>query len=176
VEEVGHTRRGSVPAARVPGDGFEQFVRLHFEPLASTLALITMDRQLAAGATQEAFLRLHLRWATREELDDPVAWLYQVGINRCRDYRRQLRRSARLFTRLSGEPSPGDTGPTWLVEFDFTRLMKQLPRRQRIAAVLFYRCDLSAAEIAQVMQISEGAVKSHLHRARETLRPLVEAQ
>jgi RNA polymerase sigma factor (sigma-70 family) len=175
MEEVRHTRIGSVSSAGASTGGFEAFVQRHFEPLARTLALITLDRQLAADAAQEAFLQLHLRWEKRDELDDPVAWLYRVGINRCLDYRRQLRRAARLFTRLSGELSSENGAPAWPAEFEFMNLMKELPTQQRIAAVLFYRCDFSAAEIARVMQISEGAVKSHLHRAREALRPLVEA-
>ena len=174
MEEVGQTRRDPIPAAGASIGGFEEFVRRHFEPLAKTLAVMTLDKQLAADAAQEAFLQLHLRWDKADELDDPVAWLYRVGINRCHDYRRQLRRGARLFERLTGQADV-EGSRVWVPEVEFTDLMKQLPRQQRVAAVLFYQADLSTAEIARVMRISEGAVKSHLFRAREALRPLVEA-
>ena len=175
MEEVGYTRTDSILAARTTDGRFEEFVQRHYQPLAKALAVMTLDKQLAADAAQEAFLRLHLRWDTRDELDDPVAWLYRVGINRCYDYRRQLGRAAHLFDRLAAKAGAEDANQAWLPEFEFTSLVRQLPKQQRIAAVLFYQGDLSTAEIARVMQVSEGAVKSHLHRARQALRPLLEA-
>jgi RNA polymerase sigma-70 factor, ECF subfamily len=156
--------------------GFEEFVQRHYKPLAKTLALMTLDKQLAADATHDAFLRLQIRWAGGDPLDDPVAWLYRVAINRCRDYRRQIDRAERLFDRLALRAPTGDEGEAWAPELEFSSLMRRLPKQQRIAAVLFYQADLSTAQIARVMQISEGAVKSHLFRAREALRPLVETE
>lgn len=169
-------------AGKIDG-GYETFVRKHFHQLEKSLCLITLDRGLAADAAQEACLRLYLRWDRVGELDDPVAWLYRVGINRCRDYRRQIKRAARLFDRLAAEAAPeaggtgsgaGDPAGSWAPDARFAALVGRLPKQQRIAAVLFYQADLSTREIARTMQISESAVKSHLHRARETLRPLVE--
>lgn len=158
---------------------YEDFVLRHFHPLERSLSLITLDAGLAADAAQEACLRLYLRWEDVDTLDDPVAWLYRVGINRCHDYRRQLKRAARLFERLSAEAGRTQTGGAepggqWAPDAEFAGLVKRLPKQQRIAAVLFYQADLSTKEIARAMQISESAVKSHLQRAREALRPLVE--
>jgi RNA polymerase sigma-70 factor, ECF subfamily len=163
-------------------DGYEEFVRRHFHPLEKSLTLITLDAGLAADAAQEACLRLYLRWDKVDSLDDPVAWLYRVGINRCRDYRRQLKRATRLFERLSAEAGAragdgtGEPAERWAPEAEFADLVRRLPRQQRVAAVLFYQADLSTKEIARTMQISESAVKSHLQRAREALRPLVEVE
>ncbi len=161
-------------AGHADGGGYEAFVRRHFHPLEKSLTLITLDPGLAADAAQEACLRLYLRWDRVDELDDPVAWLYRVGINRCRDYRRQLKRAARLFDRLSAETGAGEPSARWTPDAEFAGLVKRLPKQQRIAAVLFYQADLSTKEVARTMQISESAVKSHLQRAREALRPLVE--
>jgi RNA polymerase sigma factor (sigma-70 family) len=164
-------------AAGHANGGYEAFVRRHFHPLEKSLTLITLDAGLAADAAQEACLRLYLRWPEVDELDDPVAWLYRVGINRCRDYRRQLKRAARLLDRLSAEPDAAEVSGAaepWAPATEFAALVKRLPKQQRVAAVLFYQADLSTKEIARTMQISESAVKSHLQRAREALRPLVE--
>jgi len=136
--------------------------------------VITLDAGSAADAAQEAFLRLYLRWDEVTKLDDPVAWLYRVGINRCYDYRRGLRRAARLLDRLTAA-TPRESAEPWTPDTDFLSLVKRLSKQQRIAAVLFYQADLSVEEIARVMHISESAVKTHLQRAREALRPLVEA-
>jgi RNA polymerase sigma-70 factor (ECF subfamily) len=171
-EEQGDPTAG---AGRANG-GYEAFVRRHFHPLEKSLSLITLDAGLAADAAQEAFLRLYLRWGDVDKLDDPVAWLYRVGINRCHDYRRQLKRATRLFERLSAEAGTDEPGEQWTPGSEFAGTVKRLPKQQRVAAVLFYQADLSTKEIARTMQISESAVKSHLQRAREALRPLMEVE
>ena len=176
MEDLGKKRSDWTFASRASDAGFEEFARRHFDSLAKALATVTFDRELAADAAQEAFLQLHLRWHEVGKLDDPVAWLYRVGINRCRDYRRHFVRAARLFDRLSAASDTKDTGERWFPDLDFVALLKNLPKRQRVAAVLFYQADFSTTEIARVMHISEGAVKSHLHRAREALRPLLEEE
>ena len=176
MDRVGDNWGDPVLAARASSDAFREFAQRHLEPLAEALAMITFDRQLAADAAQDAFLRLHLRWESRKELDDPVAWVYRVGINRCHDYRRQIRRAARLFDRLAGSVGAVTDGRPWAPGVEFASLVGQLPRQQRVAAVLFYQADLSVEEVASVMRISEGAVKSHLHRARLALEPLVRAE
>ena len=170
-------KRGDPTVAVVGANGgYEAFVRRHFHPLEKSLSLITLDAGLAADAAQDAFLRLYLRWGEVDKLDDPVAWLYRVGINRCHDYRRQLKRATRLFERLSAEAGAAEPGEQWTPDGEFAGLVKRLPKQQRIVAVLFYQADLSTKEIARTMQISESAVKSHLQRAREALRPLVEVE
>jgi RNA polymerase sigma-70 factor (ECF subfamily) len=57
---------------------------------------------------------------------------------------------------------------------DLLRALRALPVRQREAAVLFYVADLPLHAVADAMGISEGAVKSHLARAREGLRETLE--
>jgi RNA polymerase sigma-70 factor (ECF subfamily) len=45
-----------------------------------------------------------------------------------------------------------------------------LPKQQRVCVALFYVDGLSVAEIATALELSEGAVKFHLHQGRERLR------
>jgi RNA polymerase sigma-70 factor (ECF subfamily) len=158
--------------------GFESFMQSHRRRLVQALTMISLDREAAADAAQEAFIELFLRWEHLGEYRDPVAWLYRVGINRCKDHRRFLSRTARVVERL------GASQERWaedgeLVEWDpdpsFASVFRSLPRRQRTAATLYYLNDLPVGDIARIMNISEGAVNSHLHRAREALKELVEA-
>jgi RNA polymerase sigma factor (sigma-70 family) len=155
----------------------------HCARLVQSLTMISLDREAAADAAQEAFIQLYLRWDRVDEYRDPVAWLYRVGINRCKDYHRFLSRTARVVERLGsqsqgahGDPETGgDELVEWTPDLDFVSTFRSLPKRQRTAATLYYLNDLSVGEIARIMNISEGAVNSHLHRAREALRGLVEA-
>jgi len=165
------SRNGEWPA------DFEAFVHGHSARLVKSLALVTLDRGLAEDAAQEAFLQLYLHWREVPGMRDPAAWLYRVGINRCKNYRRALSRTTRLVERLGQSAGDGQDplGRGW-PETDFVAIFRPLPRRQRTAVALHYLADFSTSEIAQAMGISEGAVGSHLHKARKSLRKVLEAE
>lgn len=164
-----------------PAD-YETFVHCHSARLVKSLALITLDQGLAEDAAQEAFLQLYLHWPEVPQMRDPAAWLYRVGMNRCKNYRRWLSRTARLVDRLGRslnlvypldeEDPPGE----WWPETDFVAAFERLPQRQRTAAALHYLAGFSTAEIARTMDISEGAVGSHLHKARLSLQKVLKAE
>ena len=52
-------------------------------------------------------------------------------------------------------------------------MLAELPRQQRLAMALFYVDELSVAEVATAMKLSEGAVKFHLHQGRDRLSQVV---
>jgi len=153
---------------------YEAFVRRHCARLVKSLTLVVLDRELAADAAQDAFLKLHLHWPEVREYEDPVAWVYRVGINRCRDYRRSLARASRLFGRLAATAAPEGQLVEWDGRLEAMALLRRLPLKQRTATALFYAADFSVAEIAAAMNISEGAVKGLLFRARQSLRGALE--
>lgn len=78
------------------------------------------------------------------------------------------------FRRVAGHHqvrAPEPASPDFSAETsDVWKEVHRLPRRQQQAIALHYVAQLSMAEMADVMGCSQGAVKSHLHRARETLR------
>jgi RNA polymerase sigma-70 factor (ECF subfamily) len=152
---------------------FEALFRQHYRRLVGALYVACGDRELAADAVQQAFVELWVNWGRIGKYDRPSAWVARVAVNRLRSYRRSLRRRAAALLRLEREPQG-------VVEqadppSDVAALLRQLPLRQRLAAVLYYIDDRSVSDVAEIMGISEGAVNSHLHRAREALRPLLEA-
>jgi RNA polymerase sigma factor (sigma-70 family) len=157
-----------------PAD-FEAFVRKHSSRLVKSLALITLDRGLAEDAAQEAFLQLYLHWDEVSAKQDPGAWLFRVGMNRCKNCRRALGRAARLVDRLGRSLREDGLAGEWSPEIDFVTAFKCLPNRQRTAIALRYLAGFSTTQIAQAMGISEGAVGSHLHKARASLRRVLEA-
>ena len=64
----------------------------------------------------------------------------------------------------------------WEGRIEAVAVLSGLPLRQRTATALFFAADFSVAEIAAVMNISEGAVKGLLFRARESLRGALEEE
>jgi RNA polymerase sigma-70 factor (ECF subfamily) len=169
----------SYSGAKARDAGFGSFMESHCGRLVRALTMISLDREFAADAAQEAFIQLYLRWDGGDRPRDPAAWLYKVAINRCKDYRRFLARTARVVQRLGSDTvaeAQREDPVAWVPDQDFISVFRALPERQRAAATLYYLNDLSVEQIARVMKISEGAVNSHLHRARAALRGLVEAR
>jgi RNA polymerase sigma-70 factor (ECF subfamily) len=165
---------GAEPAPRIrPADFDETFTR-SFGPMVRSLAVACGDREVAADCVQEAFTRAFVRWARVSRLDDPAGWVRHVALNKIRDHFRKVERGRRALERLhtdAPEAAAPATEPS-----DLADRLASLPAQQRIAAALFYVEDLSVAEIAHAMNLSDGAVKYHLHAARASLREAMERQ
>jgi RNA polymerase sigma-70 factor (ECF subfamily) len=150
----------------------ESLFRAHYGRLVRALTLACGDQEVAADAVQEAFVKAHLHWRRIEKYDDPVGWIRRVAINRLHDDHRRQNRKGRAHVRLAGEPQ---AEPVEQHGFDseLPAILAQLPKQQRIAMALFYVDELSIAEVAAALNVSEGAVKSYLHQGRAKLRSVV---
>ncbi len=160
-------------SASTHDDEFEQFFLENYQAVLHVLALTTGDHERATDATQEAFIKAYARWSKIRTYDSPAAWVRRVAINASRDalrsdHRRRRREEAQPF---GDEPSAADKSTSDANAF---RLLGKLSDRQREVATLFYVDDRSVAEIASILGLSEGTVKSHLAAARDRLRGLVE--
>lgn len=148
-------------------ESFDAAFEAGYWPLVRALTLICGDREMAADCVQDAFMRAYTRWRRISRYDQPLAWVRRVAINRLRDHGRKQVRGQRALAKLGAddvyfmaEPAP----------IDLDAVLGGLPRQQRIAAALYYVEELSVGEVADAMGISAGAVKYHLHAAREKLR------
>jgi RNA polymerase sigma factor (sigma-70 family) len=156
--------------------------RQHYPRLVQTLCFTTLDAEAAADAAQEAFLQLHLHWDRVSGYDNASAWLYRVALNRARDQRRRSLRFLRFWEgqaegyRATEAEAAASREVVWEPEPGFLEALKTLPDRQRQATALHYVAGFSQKETAEVLGLSEGAVKSHLFRAREALRKKLEVQ
>jgi RNA polymerase sigma-70 factor (TIGR02960 family) len=143
----------------------------------------------AEDAVQEVMLQA---WRRRGDLERPEhlrAWLYKIATNRCLDHlRSNQRRVAALSSfrdvpwlepypdRLLAEAAPTEAEPdaavvaTETIGLAFLAVLQLLPPRQRAALVLRDVLDWSAADVAELLELSVPAVNSALQRARATLR------
>jgi RNA polymerase sigma-70 factor (ECF subfamily) len=154
-----------------PNDDFDAFFLARYDNLTRSLAAAFGDRELAAEAVQEAFVRAYTRWRRVRRLDNPTAWVRRVAVNLLRDQHRRRGRRDRAVERLVAMT------PTYAVDIDHMAEvggvlmhLRLLPPQQRLAIALFYLEDASIAEVAHAMSISEGAVKYHLNQGRTALR------
>jgi len=143
----------------------ESLYAMHAESLARTLHAAGVHD--AGDAVQEAFVQALVHWRKVSRYDDPLAWIRRVAINRGHNRRRSRRRQVRLAEHIAATT----TAPVAAAESDddLAALVASLPPQQRLALSLYYYADLSVAEVADAMQLSEGAVKYHLHAARTSL-------
>jgi RNA polymerase sigma-70 factor (ECF subfamily) len=145
---------------------------LHYARLVRSLTVICGNQEEAADAVQEAFVKAHLKWRKISTYEDPVGWIRRVAINKVRDGHRSRVRRDRVIDRLTSLPNVVSENPDIDEVGD---LLATLPKQQRAVAAMFYVEQLSVLEIASALDISDGAVKFHLHQAREKLRAHIEA-
>lgn len=143
----------------------------HHRQLVRLATVLTGDPELAADVAQDAFVRLGTRPGWRwPAVGTELAYLRRTVVNLVHSHHRHLRVVRR---RPPDRPGVMDDASVHAVrQDDHQRLLaviKTLPGRQRDCVVLRYFADLNDAEIAEVLGINPGTVKSHLHRARAAL-------
>jgi RNA polymerase sigma-70 factor (ECF subfamily) len=154
-----------------PNDDFDAFFLARYDSLTRSLAAAFGDRELAAEAVQEAFVRAFTRWRRVRRLDNPTAWVRRVAINLLRDQHRRRGRRDRAIERFAAmTPAPDLDADRGADDGGVIQQLRLLPPQQRLAVALFYLEDASVADVAHAMSISEGAVKYHLNQGRTALR------
>lgn len=166
------TTRGD-EAAGLPHDRDEALERLHgesFDALVRLAGLLLRDLHAAEEVVQDAFADVYSSWHRIVDLERAPAYLRTTVLNRARN---QLRRRA-ITARLLPWVAPATLGPEDRVLRDDRRravldAVSALSIRQREVVVLRFYLDLPEREMAELLGISAGAVKTHLHRALKAL-------
>ncbi len=149
----------------------------HYQSLVRLAALLVRDAATAEEVVQDAFVAMHGGWRRLRDTDKALSYLRQSVVNRSRSV---LRHRA-VVDKYAQKPPPdapsAEHGAITLLERSaVVDALRTLPARQREALVLRYYADLSEADIARVMGISRGAVKSHTARGMAALRTVLERQ
>lgn len=147
-----------------PQHVFEQ----DYERLVQALAIVAGDKETAADAVQEAFVRLVRGWDYLSSYEDPAGWVRRVALNQILDHHRSVWRQARLLSRIQQQYQASHS--TASMDERLWERLTALPLKQRTALALYYMEHLTSREVAEIMHVSEGTVKQHLHRARQTLK------
>jgi RNA polymerase sigma-70 factor (ECF subfamily) len=165
----------------IPGS-LQELVQRHHAPLFGFLyRLAGGDRALAEDLTQDTFLRVVQSLAQYRYPQPFKPWLYAIAANRARDHYRQAdSRRTRSVTAQeeSAGVDPGDPPEETLARLaDVQRVgaaLRELPYTQREVLILRYSQGLALAEIAGILHLPLGTVKSRLSLGLRRLRRLVE--
>lgn len=147
----------------------EALIDQYENTLLRTALAILGDPYEAEDAVQDTFVRFLEKKPTFNDEGHAKAWLLTVCANGCKS-RLRMRRSRPTTELLDIYPAPdGESGE--LAEAVFA-----LPAKQRAAVHLFYYEGYSTEEIAKILGQRPGTVRSHLSRARETLRRVLKGE
>jgi RNA polymerase sigma-70 factor (sigma-E family) len=166
---------GSIPADWDADRAVTELYETHYRSLVRLAALLVRDMGTAEEVVQDSFVAMHGGWRRLRDSEKALSYLRQSVVNRSRS----VLRHRVVVDRNAPKPPPdmpsAEHGAIALLErAAVISALSTLPARQREALVLRFYGDMSEAQIAQAMQISKGAVKSHTARAMATLRTLLE--
>ena len=164
------------PIASAKDAEFAEYMAARQPSLLRTAYLLTGDRHAAEDLVQTALAKLYLSWdkVQRRELVDGYVRRIMVNENNSlwrRGWKRNEVATGELPDRgaLTAEPDHGEKAALW----DF---VQTLPRKQRAVIVLRYYEGLSEMEIAEILGISVGTVKSQASRALASMRQRITSQ
>jgi RNA polymerase sigma-70 factor (sigma-E family) len=147
----------------------------HYRSLVRLAALLLRDVSTAEEVVQDSFVAMHGGWRRLRDSDKALSYLRQSVVNRSRSVLRHRMVVDRNMPKPAPDMPSAEQGAIAQLERSaVVTALRSLPARQREALVLRYYGDLSEAQIAATMGISQGAVKSHTARAMSALRGVLE--
>lgn len=165
-------------------DAFAELVNTYQNAVYNLCYRMLGERTEAEDATQEAFLRAYLNIDRYDPARSFKTWVLSIASNHCID---RLRKRRLTWLSLdeplppnihlsSDEPEPEQAAVYNERSQAIQTLLSTLSSEYRAAVVLRYWYDYSYAEIADILDTTESAIKSRLFRARQSLADRLEAQ
>jgi RNA polymerase sigma factor (sigma-70 family) len=148
-------------------DGDDDFAGFYSTTKARVFQVVfmaTSDRQRSEDAVSEAFVKAYQHWRRLSQHPNPIAWVVRTALNAYRSAGRIRRRE------WSGLPEREAAVTADLPDPDLWEALKLLSRGQREAIALRVLLDLTTRESAELLGVSEGTVKTQLHRGLGQLR------
>ncbi len=136
---------------------------------------LTGSPEAAWDVTQESWLGI-VRGISR--LGDPARfrpWVYRIVTNKANDWLRRRAKQSRIqASRDINIPQQHSGRPPDEMATDIETILRQIPERSRTVLTLYYLEGLPLVEVARVLRMAQGTVKSRLHTARIEFRQLWE--
>jgi RNA polymerase sigma-70 factor (ECF subfamily) len=136
--------------------GFRAFVA-RAEPRLRRGLMAAYGADRGREATAEALAFAWERWDKVRQMSNPVGYLFRVGQSRTRGRKQRI-----AFDR------PAD--PEIWIEPGLPKALSDLPPRQRVVVYLIHGYGLTVSDVAQLLELSESSVRTHLRRGLSSLR------
>ena len=171
---VSDDRELALRAQQGQGAAHAELLRRHRRMVVSVAHAVLGCTEEAEDVAQETFVKAYCGIRGYNPRYPYVAWIRRIAVNtaisRLRKRRRDPHHGADSLTGdLVGADRPDKPLAAAELRNHIRRAIDALPLKQRLAVTLFHLEDMPLADTAGAMGCSVGAVKSHLHRARESL-------
>lgn len=178
-------------AEEISADRFDEIIRLHQRRVYRVIFLLVRDADVADTLTQECFLRAYQKRASFRGECRIETWILRIAVNLVRDHGRNRRASfwKKLVGLEEGEtgsaeprqfPSPGPSAERALLAREELQAvwnaLSSLSPQQRAIFFLRYEEEMPLAQIAELLQVTVGSVKTQLARATGKLREMKEKE
>jgi RNA polymerase sigma-70 factor (sigma-E family) len=167
------TGEGRDPVNDPAATQFREYVAARQAALFRSAVLLTGHRQDAEDLLQAALTKLAQRWPTISKSGSPDAYVRRTMYHqRISWWRRRRHGQEFLSDALPDVGGPGDVAADSTLRLALAQVLGQLTAKQRAVVILRYYEDLPEAEVADILGISVGTVRSQTHRTLARLREL----
>lgn len=154
---------------------FEELYRRYARRLKGFFFLqLGGDEELAADATHDVFLRAYEARSRYEEGRSVSTWLFTIAYNLCRNHYRSNAYEAQLLATLDAEPISEQQIEVQLdaatLDEALAQVLAELPAPLHQLFSLHYQEELTIPQVAEIVGIPEGTVKSRLHKTMNIIR------
>ncbi|WP_291988311.1 sigma-70 family RNA polymerase sigma factor [Luteitalea sp.] len=160
---------------------FDAFVREYQDMVYAVAVRLLANEAEAEDVAQTVFLRAYERFADLDGQATVPGWLKTVTTHLCLNHLERYRARWRFFSEMGDADAPAFDAPSAAADpgqaldaatrrARLEAALRELPPHQRVPLVLFHFEQQSCDEIARVLGVSVGKVKTDLHRGRLALR------
>jgi RNA polymerase sigma-70 factor (ECF subfamily) len=132
------------------------------------------DEELAADATHDVFLRAYEARNRYQEGKNVSTWLFTIAYNICRNHYRSNAYETQLLATLDAEPISDEQIEVQLdaaaLDDALAQVLSELPPPLHQLFSLHYQEELTIPQVAEIVGIPEGTVKSRLHKTMNIIR------
>lgn len=157
-------------------DALEMLFARYRRQIACLAQSITHNEETTEEVLQDTFYRLYTNAAHLDAAQSILPWLYRVAANLSYNYTRRRWNFMEPLTLLTERLfAPQRRSPEYVAEQRELQsivhaTLEELPLHHRAVLTLHYLHDYSITEIAEILELPEGTVKSRLHHARKLLK------
>lgn len=165
---MSETEKLVMKAKKGDRESLAQLIKSIKEILYKTAFTYLKNRDGALDAFSETSYRICERINSLKKPEAFKSWAMSILVNICRE---QIRKNKNVVF-LSNEDMPSDeyeTDDSSIMSIDIARALDSLCKKHREVLILRYYSDLEVKEIARILGISEGTVKSRIHYALKKL-------
>jgi len=166
-------------------EAFAVLVRRHADLVYTVVLRVVGNEDDADDVAQEAFVRAHRALGRFRGDSKFSSWLYRIAVNRALTHLKKRKRRGATVDLASGphieaaveSVETGKDPASFVLDEEFRRQVREavgeLPPRYRAVVTLFYLEERSYKEVAEILGVPMGTLKTHLHRARSLLKDLL---